>query len=93
MTDDARLMAVLRAGGPRIDTSLANVARAWNFMVGGKDNISQVVSPVTYSGPTADVQARQAYYSKIASFGVRDLSGPCLGGNVRFVGRGLLTLA
>ena len=38
MTDEARLMAVLRAGGPRIDTSLANVARAWNFMVGGKDN-------------------------------------------------------
>jgi hypothetical protein len=38
VTDDARLIAVLRSGGPRIDTSLANVARAWNFMVGGKDN-------------------------------------------------------
>jgi S-adenosyl methyltransferase len=38
VTDEARLISVLRAGGPRIDTSLANVARAWNFMVGGKDN-------------------------------------------------------
>src|SRR5260370_3009631 len=38
VTDDARLISLLRAGGPRIDTSLANVARAWNYMVGGKDN-------------------------------------------------------
>ena len=38
VTDDARLIPVLRAGVPRIDTSLANVARAWNYMVGGKDN-------------------------------------------------------
>jgi hypothetical protein len=36
--DDARLIPLLGAGVPRIDTSLANVARAWNFMVGGKDN-------------------------------------------------------
>ncbi len=36
--DDGRLMLPLRGGGPRIDTSLANVARAWNYMVGGKDN-------------------------------------------------------
>jgi hypothetical protein len=38
VTDDARLIPLLRAGVPRIDPSLANVARAWNFMVGGKDN-------------------------------------------------------
>ena len=38
VTDDARLIPVLRAGVPSIDTSLANVARAWNYMVGGKDN-------------------------------------------------------
>jgi S-adenosyl methyltransferase len=36
--DDARLIQVPQAGGPKIDTSLANVARAWNYMVGGKDN-------------------------------------------------------
>jgi hypothetical protein len=36
-------MTVLRlvaypAEGPKIDTGLANVARAWNYLVGGKDN-------------------------------------------------------
>jgi hypothetical protein len=38
MTDHARLMAQLRAGVPRIDTNLANAARLWNYIVGGKDN-------------------------------------------------------
>ncbi len=37
-TDDVRLSSALRASAPKIDTSLANVARAWNYMVGGKDN-------------------------------------------------------
>jgi O-methyltransferase involved in polyketide biosynthesis len=38
VTDNARLIPTLRASAPRIDTSRANVARAWNYMVGGKDN-------------------------------------------------------
>ncbi len=38
MTDDARLIAQLRAGVPRIDTSLANAARLWDYIGGGKDN-------------------------------------------------------
>jgi hypothetical protein len=38
MTDDARLRAELRAGVPRIDTNLANSARLWNYIGGGKDN-------------------------------------------------------
>jgi O-methyltransferase involved in polyketide biosynthesis len=38
MTDDARLTPQARPGAHGIDTSQANVARAWNFMVGGKDN-------------------------------------------------------
>jgi hypothetical protein len=38
VTDDAQLIPVLRAAVPRIDISVANVARAWNYMVGGKDN-------------------------------------------------------
>ena len=71
----------------------ASAGRVYNAYNGGKDNISQVVSAVPYSGPTVAVQARHAYYSKIASFAVRDLSGTCLGINVRFVGRGFLTLA
>jgi S-adenosyl methyltransferase len=38
VADDARLMPAVLAAVPQIDTSLANVARAWNYMVGGKDN-------------------------------------------------------
>jgi hypothetical protein len=38
VTEDARLIPTLRASAPRIDTSRANVARAWNYMVGGKGN-------------------------------------------------------
>jgi hypothetical protein len=76
-----------------IDTTVPHSARIWNYWLGGKDNISQVLPAVPYSGPTVAVQARQAYYSKIASSSVRELSGPCLGDNVRFVGQGFLTLA
>jgi len=38
MKDDARLIAELRAGMPRIDTNLANAARLWDYVAGGKDN-------------------------------------------------------
>ncbi len=38
MPDDWRASAAWQAGVPKIDISLANVARAWNYMVGGKDN-------------------------------------------------------
>jgi len=38
MTDDARLIANFRARMPRIDTSLANAARLWDYIAGGKDN-------------------------------------------------------
>ncbi|MGH3204574.1 MAG: SAM-dependent methyltransferase [Streptosporangiaceae bacterium] len=78
---------------PSFDSSVPNPARMWNYWLGGKDNISQVVPAVPYSGHTRIVQARQAYYSKITSFIVRDLYGPSLSGNVRFVTRAFLTLA
>jgi hypothetical protein len=38
VTDDSRAFAAWRGSMPKIDTGLANVARAWNYMVGGKDN-------------------------------------------------------
>ena len=38
MTDDVRAFPALPGSMPKIDTGLANVARAWNYMVGGKDN-------------------------------------------------------
>jgi len=36
--DEVRLPAPVMGSMPKIDTGTANVARAWNYMVGGKDN-------------------------------------------------------
>src|SRR5690242_8203739 len=36
--DEVRLPKPVMGSVPRIDTGTANVARAWNYMVGGKDN-------------------------------------------------------
>ena len=74
-------------GRHRIDTSVAHSARVHDYWLGGKDNISQVGSEVPYSGPTIVIQARDAYYSKISSLAVRELSGTYMGINVRFFGR------
>ena len=76
-----------------IDTNTPNVARIYDYLLGGKDNISQVVWEVPHSDPTMDIQARQARFSKTTSLAVRGLSGAYMGINVRFVGRGVLTLA
>ena len=89
MTDDA----AAAGAGPKLDTTVSHSARIWNYWLGGKDNISQVVPAVPYSDTTVTVQARHAHYSKIASLVVRNLSGPCLSSNVRFVGTGFLTAA
>ena len=92
MTDQAgRAGSIARTHG--FDASKPNVARIYDYLLGGKDNISQVVPAVPYSGHTWIIQARQRHYSKTGSFTVRDLPAPCLGRNVRFVGRGFLTLA
>ncbi|MDQ2814853.1 MAG: SAM-dependent methyltransferase [Actinomycetota bacterium] len=87
MIDDAAAMR------PGLDTTVSHSARIWNYWLGGKDNISQVVSAVPHSAPTVTVQARQAYYSKILAFTVQGVSGACMGVNVCFVGRGFLTAA
>jgi S-adenosyl methyltransferase len=84
----------MTAGGSRgFDARVAHPARVYDYWLGGTDNISQVVSAVSYSGLTADVQPCLSHYSKITSSAVRYVSGPCLGGNVRFIGRWFLTLA
>ena len=38
VADEMRAFAILPEGLPKIDTGRANVARAWNYMAGGKDN-------------------------------------------------------
>jgi hypothetical protein len=58
-------------GKPLIDTSVAHSARVHDYWLGGKDNISQVVSQSPYSDRTAMIQARHASYSNIAPFAVR----------------------
>ncbi|MGH3192415.1 MAG: SAM-dependent methyltransferase [Streptosporangiaceae bacterium] len=76
-----------------LDTRIAHPARVYDYWLGGKDNISQVVPAVSHSGRTLVIQACQAHYSKIASPAVRNLCDTSLGGNVRFSGRAFLTLA
>ena len=76
-----------------VDVTRPSIARIYDYLLYGKDNISQVVPAVPYSGRTPVVQAFQTHYSKTASFAVRDLHDTSLGSNVRFTGRGFLTLA
>ncbi len=86
-------MGVSGVGSGGINTAVPNVARIYDYTLGGKDNISQAVPAVPYSDRTGGAQARQQNYPKIVSFAVRNLSGPSLGAYVRFIGRVFLTLA
>ena len=40
------------------DPTKPNIARVWDYWLGGKDNISQVVSALPYSNRTAGIQKR-----------------------------------
>jgi len=51
---------------PGFDVKVPTSARVWNYWVGGKDNISQVVSVPPHSDRTMPIQARHGTYSKIA---------------------------
>jgi S-adenosyl methyltransferase len=60
VTDDP---LVHLASLPSIDTSIANVARAWNYMVGGKDNFEidrEAVRQLTAVAPVIPVAARSS---------------------------------
>ena len=52
------------------DTSKAHQARVYDYVLGGKDNITQVVSGNPYSGRTVPIQARHGGYSKTCQFAV-----------------------
>ena len=64
---------------PGFDPGVANAARMWNYWIGGKDNISQVVSRWPHSDRTVDVQARQGIYSNVESLTVRELYRTSMG--------------
>ena len=78
---------------PGLDTGVANAARMWNYWIGGKDNISQVVSGFPHSDRTVPIQARHGGYSKTGLLTRACLFRACIGFNVRFAWRGFLTLA
>ena len=53
-----------RDNAPELDTRYAHSARVYNYWLGGKDNISQVVSGLPHSDQTVPIQARHGGYSK-----------------------------
>jgi S-adenosyl methyltransferase len=76
-----------------IDTSRAHPARVYDYWLGGKDNISQVVRVTLCSALTLAIQRREAVYSKTGPVAVAILLRTCMGFNVWFDRRGFLTLA
>ncbi len=75
-----------------LDTTKPNIARMYDYWLGGKDNISQVVSRWPYNGRTVTIQAAHGIYSNTGSLTVRDLYYTCMCLYVRFFGRAFLTL-
>jgi hypothetical protein len=69
---DGRNLAAFNAAQPHI-------ARVYDYLLGGKDNISQVVSRWPHSDRTVDVQARQGIYSNVESLTVRELYRTSMG--------------
>ena len=65
-TDEPRITPVAQ-----FDPSVPSIARVYDFFLGGKDNISQEVSGLPYSGLPVAIQARHHDYSKTAPFAVR----------------------
>ena len=59
---------------PGIDFSRPHTARMYDYLLGGKDNISQVVPRCPHSDRTPIIQARSADFSNIGAIAVRVLS-------------------
>jgi hypothetical protein len=75
-----------------IDTSKAHPARVYDYWLGGKDNISQVVSVIPYGVRTDAIQACWRYNSKSDSISVQDLFRTYMGAYIRFSVGVFLTL-
>jgi hypothetical protein len=60
-----------KTGPLPFDTSKAHQARMYDYLLGGKDNISQVVRGTPHSAPTGTIQARYGDYSKTGARTVR----------------------
>jgi hypothetical protein len=64
---------------PAIDISVAHPARIYDYWLGGKDNISQVVPDCPHSDRTPVIQARHAVFSNTDVMAVRGLSCTSMG--------------
>jgi hypothetical protein len=64
---------------PDVDISTPNMARMYDYALGGKDNISQVVPRCPHSGRTPIIQARHTHFSNIGAVAVRILSCTSMG--------------
>ena len=64
---------------PEINTNVAHSARVYNYWLGGRDNISQVVPRCPHSGRTSVIQARHAHFSNTDANTVRGLSCTSMG--------------
>lgn len=83
-----------RGVGPLpFDTSVGHQARMYDYLLDGKDNISQVVPVTPDSASPVPIQRCESDYSKTGPVAVRGLACNCLWFNVRFSGRGFLTVA
>jgi hypothetical protein len=81
VTDDVRAFPALPGSLPKIDTGLANVARAWNYMVGGKDNfeadreaarqLMEVAPVIRIAAPASRAFVRRAVRYLAGDAGIR----------------------
>jgi S-adenosyl methyltransferase len=69
LVDDVREKDRLTARG--LDITVPNVARIYDYILGGKYNISQVVSRCPHSGRAASIQACHDTFSNIGAIAAR----------------------
>jgi len=81
VTDEAVRGTTFSSPPPKIDASVANVARAWNYMVGGKDNFEadreaarqliSVAPVIRIAAPASRAFLRRAVHYLAADAGIR----------------------
>jgi O-methyltransferase involved in polyketide biosynthesis len=81
VTDEAVRGTTFASPSPKIDASVANVARAWNYMVGGKDNFEadreaarqliSVAPVIRIAAPASRAFLRRAVHYLAAEGGIR----------------------
>jgi len=83
VTDDGRMGTPYPLGVPKIDPTVANIARAWNYMVGGKDNFEadreaarQLIAAapvIAVAAPASRAFLRRAVQYLVNEMGIRQI--------------------